>query len=415
VAACLLIAGLFPTAPAAADTAAAPLPGQQQGCLSPPPTSDTAVPWAQQQLAPQRVWPLTAGGGVTVAVVDTGVDAGSPQLAGHVLPGADVLNSPGGPANTDCFGHGTFVAGIIAAAPAPGTGFAGVAPDAMILPVRVANSADDVTAGSIAKGIRAAVDAGVSVINVSASTTVVDPNLEAAVRYAESRDVVVVASAANSADKGDPVTYPASYPTVLAVGAVDSSGQHASFSQTGPYLGLVAPGVNVVSIGPRGPGQWQGNGTSYAAPFVSAMAALVRSYHPRLTAAQVRHRLEVTADHPAANLPDPQYGWGTANPMAAASAVLPEERTGATAIVGGAPALHPLIPPSDELGPVIAVLSLFVALLLTLVLFLSRRLGPAGQQRRWRRGRIARVLPATQPAPAALIPFRQARHRNPPD
>ena len=101
------------------------------------------------------------------------------------------------------------------------------------------------------------------------------------------------------------MTYPASYPTVIAVGAVDSGGQRADFSQTGPYLGLVAPGVNVVSIGPRGPGQWQGNGTSYAAPFVTGTAALVRAYHPQLTAAQVRHRLEVTADHPAAALPEP--------------------------------------------------------------------------------------------------------------
>ena len=122
--------------------------------------------------------------------------------------------------------------------------------------------------------------------------------------------MVVVASAANSAKNGDPVTYPAAYPSVIAVGAVDATGKRADFSQTGSFLSLVAPGVGVASIGPRGAGHWLGSGTSYAAPFVAGAAALVRAYHPALTAAEIKHRLEATADHPAAALPDAGMGWG---------------------------------------------------------------------------------------------------------
>lgn len=391
---CAVLAVVVPAAPA---TAATPLPSGQQ-CLPPPPTSDNALPWAQQQLAPQRVWPLTTGGNVVVAVVDTGVDARSPQLAGHVLSGTDVVKS-GGPGNTDCYGHGTFVAGIIAAAPSNGTAFTGVAPGVMILPVRVATSSEDVTAASIADGIRAAVDQGARVINVSASTTSPNATLAAAVNYAESRDVVVVASAANSAKNGDPVTYPASYPSVIAVGAVDSSGQRADFSQTGPYLGLVAPGVNVESIGPGGPGQWQGSGTSYAAPFVSGVAALVRAYRPALTAAQVRHRLEATADHPAANLPDPEFGFGTVNPVAAVSAVLPEE-TGSDTVIMGSPAHSPDAQALDQFGPLAVVLGVFVAMTLMFALFTWRRVGPRGHRRHWHRGRVVSFKRPPDSAPA---------------
>ncbi|MFI7123872.1 type VII secretion-associated serine protease mycosin [Amycolatopsis sp. NPDC049868] len=365
--------------------------------------SDPTMPWAQRQLAPHQTWPLTNGGGVTVAVVDTGVDAQTPQLAGRVLSGLDVINPGGGRGDSDCFGHGTFVAGLIAAAPAAGTGFAGVAPGVTILPIRVANNADDVTADAIARGIRAAVDNGASVINVSASTTVRNAPLEDSINYAQAHDVVVVASAANSAKQGDPVTYPASYPTAVAVGAVTPGGQRADFSQTGPYLDLVAPGVDVDSIGPRGPGQWKGSGTSYAAPFVAGTAALIRAYHPQLTADQVRRRLELTADHPAARLPDPQFGWGMVNPTEAVSMVIPEETGRTGALVSGSSANPPAMPPLD-VGPVVVVAGFFLALVVILAVCLAGRLGPAGHRRRWRRGRIARVVPASDGPSSARSP-----------
>ncbi|WP_431878345.1 type VII secretion-associated serine protease mycosin [Amycolatopsis sacchari] len=386
-----LLAAALTLGPALPAHAATPLP-PGGGCLPAPQGTAPDIPWPQRQLAPQRVWDLTKGQGITVAVVDTGVDAHTPQLAGRVLPGADVAGS--GPADDDCYGHGTFVAGIIAAAPAPGTGFTGVAPEATILPIRVTSPADStLTSTALANGIRRAVDAGARVINVSASTSVPDAGLAAAVQYAEAHDVVVVASAANGAQEGDPVTYPASYPTVLAVGAVDSTGQHADFSQTGPYLALVAPGVDVVSVGPRGPGQWQGSGTSYAAPFVAGTAALVRSYHPQLSAAQVRHRLEVTANHPAAALPDPALGWGTVNPQAAVTAVLPEEGAAGATVVAPPPARAAAAPVRDEVGPVLAILGVLALVVLIPGAVMVSRLSAAGRRRGWRPARTAERRP----------------------
>lgn len=381
-----------------------PLPTTSTSCLPAPTSSDSAVPWAQQQLAPQRVWPLTRGAGVTVGVVDTGVDAATPQLAGRVRSGTDVSTAVGGAANTDCYGHGTFVAGIIAAAPAAGTGFAGVAPDATILPVRWSNGAGNGSADTLAQGIRVAVDSGASVINVSASTDSSTPTLAAAVDYAAAHGVLIVAAAANGAHHGDAVTYPAWYPTVLAVGAIDSTGAHADFSQTGPYLGLVAPGVNVVSIGPGGDGQWEGNGTSYAAPFVSGVASLVRAYHPGLTAAQVRQRLLVTADHPAATLPATDLGWGTVNPMAAVTAVLPDEAAGVATVVSPSAAQHPALVEPDRLGVRLAVLAWCCAVGLVLLVGLAMRAWPAGRRRRWRAPRVALVRPDQAAEEAAPVP-----------
>jgi membrane-anchored mycosin MYCP len=381
-------------APASAATTPAPLPsGDTQQCLPPPKATDPATPWAQQQLDPQGVWSLTRGAGVTVAVIDTGVDANSPQLAGRVLPGTDVIDPGGGPADTDCYGHGTFVAGIIGAAPAAGVGFAGVAPDVTILPIRSATGLQN-PASALAQGIRAAVDAGAQIINVSSSTDVSTPDLQSAVDYAAAHNALIVASAANSAQQGDPVTYPASYPSVLAVGAVDSTGARADFSQTGSYLGLVAPGVDVISIGPGGPGQWEGSGTSYSAPFVTGVAALVHAYRPRLTAEQIRHRLEATADHPpAGNLPDPDFGSGTVNPMAAVTAVLPEEGAAGAPLVGPPPPAHPDLSAPDRLGSLIAVVGVFTTIVLAFVVRMAWQFGPAGRQRRWRPARVIAVLP----------------------
>ncbi|RSN19286.1 type VII secretion-associated serine protease mycosin [Amycolatopsis sp. WAC 04169] len=383
-------------APASAQQPPQPLPTDQKGCLGPPQGTERSAPWAQQRLAPERVWPLTTGAGITVGVVDSGVDGGSPQLSGgKVTAGVDVT-APGERADTDCYGHGTFVAGIIAASRDSTTGFAGVAPGASILPIRCAKLGEDgsapvLTAASLGDGIRAAVDGGARVINVSASTTVDDPKLSSAVSYAANRDVVVVASAANSAQQGDPVTYPAAYPGVIAVGAIDRDGKHADFSQTGSFLSLVAPGVGVTSIGPGGPGQWQGTGTSYSAPFVAGAAALVRAYHPQLSAGQVKHRLQVTADPPAAARPDPGLGWGTVNVVAAVTRVLPEE-AGVLKQLASPPPMSPVPDPEDEgNGRVVAVLSLVVAVVLALVLVPALRLMRGGRERNWAVRRTVRV------------------------
>ncbi|MFC0530933.1 type VII secretion-associated serine protease mycosin [Phytohabitans kaempferiae] len=369
-------------------TAAPALPDPGVDCLRPPESVEAGLPWAQSWLGVERVWPLTRGAGVTVAIVDTGVAADSPQLHGRVLRGVDLTRAGAPPADNDCFGHGTFIAGIIAAAPADGTGFHGVAPDARILPIRVANSMDDGTARLLAQGIRAAVDGGAAVINVSASTRAPEPSLVAAIEYAEQRDVVVVAAAANSTGQDQLIAYPAALATVIAVGAIDSTGTRAAFSQTGDHLGLTAPGVEVVSVGPGGPGHWRGSGTSYAVPFVAGAAALIRAYRPDLSAAEVRHRLLTTADHPAVPLPDPGYGWGVVNPAAAVSAALAEEGARGPAAPAAA-ARHPDLPPPDPIGPTMAALAAGMAIVLIGLVALLTVLLPAGRARGWRPARDA--------------------------
>ncbi|WP_156753235.1 type VII secretion-associated serine protease mycosin [Actinokineospora pegani] len=391
---------LAPTA--AAQQSVPGLPTSNDACLPAPQGSATEVPWAQKQLAPHRVWPVSRGAGVVVAVVDTGVDSSVPQLAGgRVLPGIDVI-APGARADSDCYGHGTFLAGIIAAGAGEGTAFVGVAPDATILPIRVATAVGEgkpgaLTPASMAQGIRAAVDAGARVVNISASTAIDSPDLAAAVDHAEANDVVVVASASNGARDGATTPFPASYPSVIAVGAVDVAGARADFSQTGPHLSLVAPGVDVVSLGPKGPGHWQGSGTSYAAPFVAGTAALVRAYRPHLTAAQVKHRLEATANHPATTLPDPGLGWGTVNPMAAVTAILPGESTTAAPVVAPPAAQPPVPAPHDEVGPVLAGTGVVAVVLLIPALVMGSRLMSAARTRQWRRARTVQVAP---PRPA---------------
>ncbi|EME65646.1 peptidase S8/S53 subtilisin kexin sedolisin [Amycolatopsis decaplanina DSM 44594] len=327
-------------------------------------------------------------------MVDTGVDGTTPQLSdGRVKPGVDVTTPERKPANDDCFGHGTFVAGIIGAAVRPGTGFAGVAPEATILPIRCAITTADgsppvLTATEMAKGLRDAVDGGARVINISASTDTPDEDLADAVRYAAQRDVVVVASAANTAQQGDPITYPASYPTVIAVGAIDITGKKADFSQTGKFLSLVAPGVGVTSVGPGGAGHWVGSGTSYAAPFVAGVAALVRAYRPQLSAEQVKHRLEATADHPAAALPDAQLGWGTVNAMAAVTTLLPEESGTAAPVVAAEPAPLPVPVRADGPGEVVAVTAAISVPVLAVLGLLVFRLYLGARRRRWKRARV---------------------------
>jgi type VII secretion-associated serine protease mycosin len=379
VAGAWLLVGLS-GAPARADLP----PGTR---CDPPPTRIIADrPWAQQRLGFERVWPLIRGGGVLVGVVDTGVDGNQPLLRGHVLPGADVKN--GGVADTDCVGHGTLVAGIIAGQQETGIGFAGVAPDARVFPVRQANTTSDGTTGDLANGIDAAVAAGARVINVSIVSDENSTAVRDAVANALAHDVVLVAAAGNDFGQGNPTEYPAAYPGVLAVGAIDASDHRAQFSGTDSNVAVVAPGSNITGPGAGGNGLVTAqNGTSYATPYVAGVAALVRAYHPELTAAQVIHRIEVSADHPATStLPDPQLGWGVVNPYAAVTAVLPEEH-GAHATTAPVRRLSAPVRPAVGHTPlVIAMAAAGAAVVLAGLIVTGAMLLPRGRRRGWRPG-----------------------------
>nr|WP_239152390.1 type VII secretion-associated serine protease mycosin [Virgisporangium aurantiacum] len=282
------------------------------------------MPWAQPRQGLDRLAGVADGAGVLVAVVDSGVEARHPQLAGAVVPGVDRLDA-GGDGRVDCVGHGTAVASIIAARIRPGTAFRGVAPAATVLPVRVSERVTDENGGrtatlaDVAAAVRQAVDRGARVVNLSLTTDRDDPNLRDAVTYARSRDAVLVAAAGNKQEAGNPRVFPASYDGVLGVGGVQEDGARVATSQIGPHVDLVAPGADVIAAGREGHARY--TGTSFAAAFVAGTAALVRQYHPDLTADQVAERLLATADtlDPA---PARGLGAGIVNPYRAVTASL---------------------------------------------------------------------------------------------
>jgi membrane-anchored mycosin MYCP len=293
-------------------------------CATPARTVVRAEPWAQRAMAPQRAWVLTRGGGLVVGVVDTGVSAKTPALAGAVLPGRDVTTNKA--ANSDCRGHGTFLAGLLAARPnVAGSGLAGIAPGVRVLPIRVAADEQQVDAGRLAAGIRAAVDGGARVVAVGVATATAPPALRSAVRYAIGHDVLVVAStdAPGLAAGSTGQSYPAALTGVLAVASIQSDGRPTSRGRATPAL--AAPGAGLVSVAPEGDGNVVASGSGVAVAFVAGAAALVRDYRPSLKAPDVARRLEATADHPTARLPDPTLGYGMVDPVAAVTTALPQE------------------------------------------------------------------------------------------
>jgi type VII secretion-associated serine protease mycosin len=268
-----------------------------------------AQQWALGAVAYPDAWAITRGSGITVAVVDSGVMGTHEDLAGSVLQGTDFI-SPGNGWNDQLF-HGTFVAGIIAAHLGNGRGIAGAAPSVKILPVRVLDGGGSGNSANVAAGIIYAADHGARVINLSLGGPVPDAGVHAAVQYAISKGAVVVAAAGNQARSGSPASYPAAFPEVLAVGAVDSSLHRADFSNVGSYVDVVAPGVNVMSTYYATTHSYAvGEGTSFAAPYASAEAALILATNPKLDAGDVRHVMEISARDLGPAGPDPEYGYG---------------------------------------------------------------------------------------------------------
>ncbi|ARQ68176.1 type VII secretion-associated serine protease mycosin [Streptomyces marincola] len=277
-------------------------------------------PWALQRVLLDQAWEHTRGAGVSVAVIDSGVDVTNPQLADAVAAdrGADLTDADGG-STTDTVGHGTKVAGIIAARAHPDTGFVGLAPEATIVPIRQNNADGSSNVATLAAAIRHAVAEDVDVINVSQDTEAPPGEgsaLEDAVREALDADIVVVASVGNEGADGERRhTYPAAYEGVLAVAASDRNNERAPFSQSGDFVGIAAPGVDMVSTVPGG-GQCVDSGTSFAAPYVSGAAALLRAARPDWSAREVVAHLQQTAER-AAPGPDPLTGWGVVDPVRA--------------------------------------------------------------------------------------------------
>ncbi len=267
-------------------------------------------PWSIEQ----KVWPVTQGQGVTVAVLDTGVNAAMPELAGAVVPGGDT-SGRGTDGRTDFSkdGHGTGMAIFIAGRGGGRTGLVGIAPKAKILPVSVVVEPGS-QAMAEALGIRFAVDHGARVINMSLAsptTSGCPVPLMNAVAYAVHHDVVIVAGAGNSGQEGNPVMYPGTCPGVLAVGATDDYSRPWSNTEAQDYVSVAAPGVDMPSASKSESYYFpHSSGTSNASALVSAAAALVRSANPHMSAREVVARLIGTALDVSAPGRDAQTGYG---------------------------------------------------------------------------------------------------------
>ena len=396
----------------------------RRACAAPavfPESNFADKPWANDYLRLAEAQKFATGAGVTVAVIDTGVN-GSPRVPAE--PGGDFVDQAGN-GMSDCDAHGTLTASIVAGRPAPTDGFIGVAPDARILSLRQTSAAfqpvgartdpndpnTTQTAGSLRSLARAVVHAanlGAQVINISEAACykvtrpIDEASLGAAINYAVNvKNAVVIVAAGNTGQDctqnpppdpalpADPrgweqvqtVVSPAWYsPLVLTVGDIAENGQPSSFSMSGPWLGAAAPAENLTALGYDGnpvnalhgeDGLIPISGTSFAAAYVSGLAALLKQRFPELTPAQIINRITATARHPGGGV-DNYVGAGVIDPVAALTWDVPAGPERAPYQVKEIPPpVH--VPPPDR-GPITAVVIAAAALALAIGLgILARR------------------------------------------
>jgi type VII secretion-associated serine protease mycosin len=287
--------------------------------------------WDFAKIRIADAWQRSTGAGVTVAVIDTGVEAAHPDLAGHVLAGKDYVAKTEG-VSSDPNGHGTHVAGTIAAVTGNGTGVSAIAPDTKILPIRVLAANGSGSMADAAAGIIWAADHGANVVNMSLGSTSPLAAMTNAITYARSKGVTVIAAAGNERAKGSPTSYPAADAGVIAVAATESNDAVASYSNKGNYVDVAAPGSLIWSTVPVSQGSYQMySGTSMAAPHVAAVAALLKAYSPALTPDQIEQALESSAVDLGAKGKDNDFGYGRIDAAAALTAAAPKTSAPTTA------------------------------------------------------------------------------------
>ncbi|HET8630527.1 MAG TPA: S8 family peptidase [Thermomicrobiales bacterium] len=267
-----------------------------------------AQQWALPKIGADKAWDLTTGGPIVIAMLDTGISPTHPDLAGRLVPGYDFINNTA--QVTDDNGHGTFTAGIAGASGNNGVGVAGMSWGARLMPVKILDQDGRGPVSAFAQGIRFAVDNGAQIVNVSAGIPVPSQTMEAAVSYAISQNVVVVAASGNVADGVQ--NYPAAYPNVIAVAASTPNDTIADFSSYGSYVWVSAPGVNILSTYYKDGDTYAIlSGTSASTPFVSGTIALMMSLQPKaMTPQAVRQILRATAVDILTPGFDPQSGFG---------------------------------------------------------------------------------------------------------
>ncbi|MBC7541712.1 MAG: peptidase S8 [Candidatus Sericytochromatia bacterium] len=282
---------------------------------------DFAKQYAPQITKAVEGWKITQGNPDTIlAIVDTGIDADHPDLKGKVLPGFDTIDGDNNP--RDGHGHGTHCAGIAAALTNNKTGIAGIAPANKIFSVRVLDDNGSGSYANVALGITKAADMGAKVISMSLGGPTSSKEIEDAVKYAISKDVLVVAATGN--DGAEKVSYPAGIAGVMPIGSSDDKDKRSSFSNWGKHISVVAPGSKIWSTLPTyksAMGQNYGfaSGTSMATPAAAGLAILVRSQFPAFDYKATRAKIEASADD--INTPgfDIQTGYGRINVLKALS------------------------------------------------------------------------------------------------
>ncbi|QKV96020.1 S8 family serine peptidase [Streptomyces sp. NA02950] len=383
-----LILPVTVTAPPAAAVPAAPSPapgadgvtllpplpvrlGEGKPCTKPSGRTAAGKTWAQSALGLTRTQQLSQGAGVRVAVIDTGVTPGADALSGRV--------SAVGAGGTDCVGHGTFAAGLIAGARTRGSDVEGMAPQARIIALKGTNDRGVPSPQQVADGIREAADRGAEVIYVGHALRTGKAELTQATAYAARHDALVVAPAAPDAvpreelgpDGRQPTGpyWPAAAPGVLSVVDFGPSGLRQKDAPPAYAPDLSAPGSTLVSIGPRGSGHYIGSGASLGAACTAGAAALVRAHHPRMSAENVARQLMETA-YPA-DIP-------RLDPYAAMTMTLAHGKADRAA----PPSAH-LPPPADPAPGVRSAAVAFGSLALALLLAAAAAVIPRGRARGW--------------------------------
>lgn len=275
----------------------------------------SASEWHLGKIGATAAWGTTQGAGVTVAIIDSGIDASHPDLSAQLVPG---WNFVGGNSNTaDVYGHGTAVAGTVAAVANNGIGVVGVAWQTRIMPVRVSDSSGWATYSAVAQGITYAADKGARVANASFQGTMASSSIVSAAQYMKSKNGLVFVSAGN---QGTEEGYSATT-SMIPVSATTSGDQLTGFSSWGSFVALSAPGEAIYTT-QSGGGYWSCWGTSFSSPVAASVAALVMAAKPTLSSAQVESILFSTATDLGANGRDPQFGYGRVNASAAVQAAL---------------------------------------------------------------------------------------------
>jgi len=261
------------------------------------------LPWGIERVNSNDVWDVATGSGVNVAVVDTGVDRTHPDLVANLRGGANFVATVR--SYNDDNGHGTHVAGIIAAADNT-IGVVGVAPKANIYAVKVLNKSGTGYISDIIAGIQWSVDNGMDIVNMSLGSNYPSDAFESAINAASNAGVIIVAAAGNDSSSVD---YPAAYEKAIAVSATDINDSLASFSSRGEQIDVAAPGVSIYSTY-KGGAYATMSGTSMATPHVSGIIALMLQREPGLTLGEIRQQFETGCVDLGTDGKDPYFGYG---------------------------------------------------------------------------------------------------------